>query len=186
MVRAAAPTTATAATPRNDRFCLTNAYMESNTDLVRISFATNPGGLGGGSPERLWARRLPDEHALFELHNSPFYAKGVSFLDVVEAVEDGQNAGVLRYSRTRCSSGHSTYRLLVAKASEGFGKRWESLEELGCTYEFADEGENILYALDVPPNANIFEVYGILEKGEQDGAWHFDEGHCGHPTERPH
>jgi hypothetical protein len=53
-----------------------------------------------------------------------------------------------------------------------------------CTYEFADEGSKLLYAVDVPPAANIFEVYQILEDGEGLSVWAFDEGHCGHPTDR--
>ena len=42
-----------------------------------------------------------------------------------------------------------------------------------------EEGDAL--AVDVPPKADIYEVYSLLEAGEQNGVWEFDEGHCGHP-----
>jgi hypothetical protein len=51
------------------------------------------------------------------------------------------------------------------------------LQALGCSYE---EGPNGLLAVDVPPEANIFEVYSALEAGESRDVWTFEEGHCGH------
>lgn len=38
-----------------------------------------------------------------------------------------------------------------------------------------------LFAIDVPPEADIHGVYSMLEDGEREGAWDFEEGHCGHP-----
>ena len=151
---------------------------------MRISFPTDPRGLGAGSPERLWAKRLPGERAYFEIHNSPFFAKGVSYMDVVEAIEDPHDAGEFEYQRTLSASGHSTYRILVPKNSGRFKSWWEKLAALGCTYEYSDEGAKLLYAVDVPPSANIFEVYKILEDAERQSVWDFDEGHCGHPIEQ--
>jgi hypothetical protein len=158
--------------------------MQPKDGLEKIRFQTDPEGLGGGSPERLWAKRLPSDRAHFELHNSPFYAKGVSYMDVIEAEEDPDCVGEFDYRRTLSSSGHSTYRILVPKNSESFAPWWGKLATLGCTYEFADEGTKLLYAVDVPPTANIFEVYQILEDGERQSVWAFDEGHCGHSTDR--
>ncbi|MEZ5499804.1 MAG: DUF4265 domain-containing protein [Steroidobacteraceae bacterium] len=140
--------------------------------------------MGGGSPERLWAKRLPSDRAYFELRNSPFFAKGVSYMDVVEATEDPDCAGEFEYRRTLSNSGHSTYRILVPKKSESFAAWWARLASLECTYEYADEGAKLLYAVDVPPAADIFEVYKILEEGERQSIWVFDEGHCGHSTDR--
>jgi hypothetical protein len=158
--------------------------VESQHELVKIRFETDPGGLGGGSPERLWAKRLSGKSGGFELQNSPFYAKGVSCLDVVETAEDPASPGELIYRRTVFPSAHSTYRILVDKGNESFSGWWAKLAKLGCTYEYSDEGEKLLYAADIPPSANIFEVYGILEAGEKELVWLFDEGHCGQPINR--
>jgi hypothetical protein len=154
--------------------------MQQRDEFTRIRFQTDPDGLAAGSPERLWAKNLPSGNAHFELHNSPFYAKGISYLDVVEAEEDPNCPGQLEYRRTVSVSGHSTYRLLVPKKSTLFESWWGKLATLGCTYEFAEEGAELLYAVDVPPAANIFEVYKILVDGEERSVWMFDEGHCGH------
>jgi hypothetical protein len=156
--------------------------MMSNENLVKIRFQTDPDGLGGGSPERLWAKRLSQSQNAFELHNSPFYAKGVSYLDVVEASEDSESKSAFEYLRTLSPSGHSTYRILVAKSSKEFADWWAKLSAFGCTHEYSDEGEKWLYAVDVPPAADIFAVYEVLNEGERQSIWLFDEGHCGHET----
>lgn len=146
---------------------------------MKVRFETDPEGLAHGDPERLWAE--PVSGSLFRLRNSPFFAKGVSFLDVVEARE-ADTQGVFDYVRTARASGHSTYRVLVAKGSPDFESCWRRLAEMGCSYESADRGKNWLYSVDVPPEADVFVVYGELEAGEKRSLWLFDEGHCGHPV----
>lgn len=150
--------------------------------LVLVRFQTDPESLGHGSPERLWAKKLPSDHQYFELRNSPFFAKGVSYLDVVEAMEDPNCAGEFDYRRTISPSGHSTYRILLDKKSNAFSIWWEKLAALGCTYEYSDHGEELLYAVDVPTSTDLLVVYKILEDGEKQSVWMFDEGHCGHTT----
>lgn len=156
--------------------------MQPADDLVKVRFQTDPDGLSGGSPERLWAKRHAGDEAYFQLQNSPFFAKGISYLDVVEATESRDHEGEFEYRRTLSGSGHSTYRILVRRDSSSFAPWWERLATLGCTYEYAKEGAQLLYAVDVPPCANNYEVYGILEDGENHSVWGFDEGHCGHPV----
>jgi len=58
--------------------------------------------------ETLWANRVgPD---LYRLDNSPFWAYGVSWRDVVEAHPDPD--GMLRMSRVVEKSGHRTVRVI--------------------------------------------------------------------------
>ena len=57
-----------------------------------------------------------------------------------------------------------------------FARCWAPLEDLGCTFE-----EGTVLAVDVPPSANIYDVYRLLDAGASAGAWDFEEGHCGHP-----
>ena len=47
------------------------------------------------------------------------------------------------------------------------------------TYESA-EMNTLLLAVDVPPGVDVYAAYTLLEKGEADGIWYFEEGHCGH------
>jgi hypothetical protein len=37
-----------------------------------------------------------------------------------------------------------------------------------------------IIAIDVLPEADIDDVYSVLEAAEDDGILEFDEGHCGH------
>jgi hypothetical protein len=36
-----------------------------------------------------------------------------------------------------------------------------------------------LVAIDVPRQADVYAVYDVLGRGEKDGQWEFEEGHCG-------
>ena len=76
--------------------------------------------------------------------------------------------------------GHSTYRAFLAEQTteEQFNKDWVPLGELGCSYERATQR---LIAVDVPPHANVYGVYDVLQNGKRDRFWEFEEGHCGHP-----
>jgi hypothetical protein len=53
---------------------------------------------------------------------------------------------------------------------------------MGCSYESASlslsMGQRLLYSVDVPPTTDIYEVYEMLEKGENDEVWQFQEGHA--------
>jgi len=81
-------------------------------------------------------------------------------------------------------SGHSTYRLVLPEDTneEKFLKDWVRLVELRCTYERATRR---YVAIDVPPHADIYAVYQVLEEGERTCQWEFEEGHCGHLEPKP-
>lgn len=148
--------------------------------LSKIEFTLDPADWHRSSSETLWVKPLAgsDEAGVFVLENSPFYAKGVSYLDVVRAVEhDGEN----RFVSIVAPGGHSTYRLLVDGRSAEFATWWQKLQRLGCTYESTDFGGRKLFAVDVPPATDIYAVYRILEDGEKQHVWMFEEGHVGHP-----
>lgn len=145
-------------------------------DLVRVLFQIEPDAWHGSVTERLWAE--PIGHGRFRLQNTPFFAFGVSFLDVVFGEE---RDGELVFSGISLRGGHSTYRLMPMKERRGeFSQYWTPLEDLGCSYE--EEGR--VLAVDVPPNANIYKIYDLLEEGHSANVWDFEEGHCGHPLLR--
>ncbi len=142
-------------------------------NLVRVLFQLEPGAWHGIATERLWAE--PVGHGRFRLRNTPFFAFGVSFHDVVFGEE---RKGQIMFSGVSLRGGHSTYRLMPEKTRRGdFPRYWAPLQELGCSYE--EEGR--VLAVDVPPHANINEAYVLIEEGYSAGVWDFEEGHCGHP-----
>jgi Domain of unknown function (DUF4265) len=142
-------------------------------DLVRIVFELDPSAWHGNATERLWAE--PVGRGRFRLRNSPFFAFGVSFEDIVFGEERGAE---ICFTGVSMSGGHSTYRLILADRGRGsaFQKQWEQLASLGCSYE-----EGRVLAVDVPPPASIDAVYKLLEDGLANKVWDFEEGHCGHP-----
>jgi Domain of unknown function (DUF4265) len=146
-----------------------------NADLLKVAVQLESGAWHGHALEKLWAERVGDGR--YRLRNTPFYAKGLSFEDVVfaEVRADGQ----LVVSGVSLYGGHSTYRLAPKASLEdvAFRSAWAPLQATGCSFEGV--GGRLL-AVDVPPQANIQQVYDLLQRGEDDGVWEFEEGHCGH------
>ena len=72
--------------------------------------------------------------------------------------------------------------LLVEPDHPEFKVRWNALKDRGCSYESATISMNIgwrvLYSVDVPPSADVHEVYRLLERGELDDVWDFQEGYA--------
>jgi hypothetical protein len=147
---------------------------------VKIIFDTDGNAWHGMTAERLWA--TPVGISLYRLENSPLDAYGVSYQDVVVAREDADAS--LRFVSLQDRGGHSTYRVVLkgAAAKSDFETYWKPIERLGCTYESSRDPENV-FAIDVPPSTDVYEVYPLLENGERDGVWEFEEGHCGHPLD---
>lgn len=141
-------------------------------DLVRIVFTLEADAWHGSATERLWAE--PTDGGFYRLRNTPFFVFGVSAEDVVSA-ERGERG--LSFVEAVDRGGHSTYRIRRYPETDDntFRKYWMPLQELGCSYE----GGPVL-AVDVPPLTDIHEAFGLLEAGQQAGAWDFEEGHCGH------
>jgi hypothetical protein len=112
--------------------------------------------------ETLWAVPLGGD--LYRLDNSPFWAYGVSWNDVVEAVPDSD--GMLRMKRVVEKAGHRTIRILLPRdeVSEDEAKAvLQRLKELGASYE----GMNPAYiVVDIPPVVEISPIEDSLtERG---------------------
>jgi len=78
--------------------------------------------------------------------------------------------------------GHSTYMVVVPVFEAREHAYWNMLEKLGCSYERANinlrTGSNLLLSVDVPGSAILHDVYEILERGETDSIWMFQEGYA--------
>ena len=114
--------------------------------------------------ETLWAERVgPDR---YRLDNSPFWAYGVSWLDVVEAHPDAN--GQLAFTRVVEKSGHRTVRVIfrpgIDENPEGQALV-DELVRLGCTYEGMHPG---YLAIDIPPGVDLMMVaQHLTERGAE-------------------
>lgn len=129
----------------------------------------------------MWVTEL--EGGLYKVENTPFFAHGISFEDIVEVK---QRRGGNLFRRTIAPSGRSTYRILLGADTTNaqFERFWAPLEAEGCTYEQGDFGF-IMYAVDVPKEAKIHEIFGFLNEGVAQKIWDFEEGHCAHTFRKP-
>ncbi|HEY6001603.1 MAG TPA: DUF4265 domain-containing protein [Anaeromyxobacter sp.] len=146
-------------------------------EMVKISFRIDPERSGGMVGETLWAERVGADR--FRLASIPFFVRGVSYRDVVFG-RPGRY-GVLTFRGVSIRGGHSTCRMFVGVdlKSAVFRERWAELHGLGCGYEGA--GGHTL-ALDIPPEADLDTVLGMLEAGAAAGLWEYEMAHCGHPV----
>src|SRR5699024_10143211 len=149
-----------------DRF-----HNSKENGLSKIFFPLNSNDWHGYNSESLWAKKAGDNYYL--VMNVPFYIKNLSLYDTVNAKK---NDGKLIFSSIITRGGHSTYRIVLNNLVNNnlFAKYWEPLEEKGCTYEKATAN---LYSIDVPPSSDIYNVYSLLVKGENDSVWEFEEGY---------
>jgi hypothetical protein len=143
-------------------------------NLVKVIVPLERSDWHDHTTESMWATPLTD--GLLRLENVPFYAYGLSFGDSVQAIMKGTER---EFATVIQRGGHSTYRIFVTAAQplERFHELCEPLLAMGCTLERATER---LFAVDVPPAADIRSVYRRLEHGQKAGLWDFDEGHVGH------
>jgi hypothetical protein len=156
--------------------------------LVKIRFELDLSDWHAHGSETLWAEPIAEnERRVLQIRNSPFFAKGINNLDVVRATFT-ENSIVGDFIEIIERGGHSTYMLLIQPAETAVLPYWNALERLGCSYEsmYIDlsTGRRLLYSVDVPPTTDMHEAYEILEKGQSQGAWMFQEGYAHIPELR--
>jgi len=152
--------------------------------MVKIVFELDSSEWPGGGTETLWAVPIEEhEPRAFILDNSPFYFRGASYCDVVTATPTKNAApGWFDFKDVIERGGHSTYMILVSPEAPRRTALCNELKAIGCTYERADltfksTGMQFLYSVDVPPSTNLDEAFEILERGENEGVWMFQEGY---------
>lgn len=138
---------------------------------VKVSFPISD---GQGAVENMYAQPLGDNRYI--LDNTPFYVFDISFCD--EFFADHVDDEIV-FSRVASRGGHSTYRIKIpeGKGHDYFLKHWGKLEQLGCTFEGSSVNRCRLYAVDIPPNVDVFKAYEVMEEYENQGVWEFEEGH---------
>jgi hypothetical protein len=124
--------------------------------------------------EGLWA--IPVGEGLFQIDNIPFFAQEIALGDVVSAIPEG---GELRFQQVVRPSGHRTLRLIIYDKEQVPAVR-KLLEERGC----ASEGSHIpgLISVDVPPSVSLAMLRSLLDAGEAQERWGYEEA-CLAPTD---
>ena len=121
---------------------------------------------GSADVETLWATHLGADE--YKLDNSPFYAYGVSWEDVVSAPFK-EDEGFPTFDRVVSKSGNRTVRVILktpAEADNESDRLLRDLVALGCSYE----GANRKYmSVNVPPEVDLDAVRTYLI--EQKATW---------------
>ena len=141
-------------------------------DLPREDDDWPPAGTEG-----LWAAPLP-ERGHVRLDNIPWFARDVALGDVFRVQAD--DGGVLRAVEKVAWSGACTVRLIVFRAGPLAGDLRLALDmfaPLGVDGEGVDQFGMV--ALSVPPAADLAAVKRLLDDGQADGSWEYEEGCVG-------
>jgi hypothetical protein len=105
----------------------------------------------------------------------------VRFRDVVNAKAYEGNL-VFEFETVVERGGHSTYMLIMEASEPRVTAYWNLLEKMGCSYESShidlSTRRRPLFSVDVPPSADIYEVYEMLERGANDKVWMFQKGYA--------
>lgn len=138
-------------------------------NLVKIHFRLeqDEDGYPPVAVESVWAKEQPD--GSYVIDNAPWFTREATLGDVVEAEEED---GALYYSATRSESGSSLLRVVFLTDEEPTSVR-EALLELGCSSELA--GAWPLLAIDVPADAELDAVRAMLDEGEEQERWEYEE-----------
>jgi hypothetical protein len=125
--------------------------------------------------ERLWAEPLGNN--LFKIDNVPFFVKGISCEDVVEASADSE--GELRYKSLVRPSARNTLRVVMFRESpdprslaERVAVLRSQLAEIGCSTELSHVPG--LVAVDTD-SVSINRVLDVLRSGEKANLWEYEE-----------
>lgn len=120
--------------------------------------------------ESMWAKPL--ENNLYEIHNTPFYAYGINYLDVVkvDSSDDTNKPIVLEVVKP---SGYKTLRVFFKKDFDKNSqlKIFEELEKFGVGCERLSDR---YVALDIEPSGNYDAVIEKLSELEQDGILEYE------------
>jgi hypothetical protein len=154
-------------------------FISMANELIKVRFELDSNDWHGHSTESLWASPIGASEG-YQILNSPFFRRGIAFNDVVKAAATDQER-VLDFEDVIGRSGHSTYMFFFESDTPTFRAYWQRLKDKGCSFESMDIklsiGRRTLYSVDVPPSADLGEVYRLLEQGELAGLWRFQEGY---------
>ena len=110
-----------------------------------------------GQVETLWATPLGEN--TYRLENSPFFAYGISWNDIVIAELDSE--GFPFFIRVIEKSGYKTIRVITEKDSKELPVLLSDINKLGCNYEGAFSK---LVVIDIPPEVELRIVSDFMSQ----------------------
>lgn len=128
--------------------------MPETLTRIHLDLPNHPTSNG----ETFWAEDLGD--GTYELRNSPFFAFGLHFLDVVSATPSPVGPPVI--TGLVRASGHTTIRVLFARDADDQARQdaLDALKAVGATWESASPR---LHAVDYAPGIDGDAVRAVLE-----------------------
>jgi hypothetical protein len=114
---------------------------------------------GGSDVETLWATHITADH--YKLDNSPFYAYGVSWEDIVSAPFN-PDEGFPTFERVVSKSGNRTVRVAFdtpVETGNESDRLLQGLIALGCSYEGATRK---YISVNIPPGVDLDAVRSYL------------------------
>jgi hypothetical protein len=106
------------------------------------------------SVERLWGEKTSVRLEI-RLVNTPFFARGVSFGDLIQVRPDNDRRELV-FEKFTEESGHSTIRIIFLK-QDGRAAMESRLRDAGCSWELAHGFANYM-AVDIPPAVEYGEL----------------------------
>src|SRR5947207_2894251 len=153
--------------------------METRKTL-EISLPLDRDSWHGRSSESIWTTLLQglgdrtNVKAIVEVENIPFFSKSISLGDKLCL---DFNTGVPVVDAVVERGGHSTYRIFVETPTIEASHMLERLKAMGCHRVNARFNGGELYAIDIPPEVDLDDAYEILDKGQREQTWTFEEGY---------
>jgi hypothetical protein len=153
---------------------------------IKVTLRLEPDAWHGAATEGIWTsflKLLGDEtnfKAIVKVENIPFHSKSVSLGDKLCL---DFKTGVPTIDAIVERGGHSTYQILIEKPKPEGSHLLEALKAMGCDWEWTKYNDGKLYALDVPPEVDLDDIFPILTKAARDENWYIEEGFIGHPPD---
>jgi hypothetical protein len=126
--------------------------------LVKVVVELNdPDGKTGS--ERVWALPVGDD--VYEIRNSPWYARNINWGDWVKAIAPDQDSWPV-FEAVVKRSGHRTIQLSISP--DGVQRRDEILagvKKMGASYENNDDA---FYAWDCSPEVSVIPITTYLDQ----------------------
>ena len=157
------------------------ARKDVSKDYMQISYPVERDSWDGTVSEGIWVKPvkvLPPFRAIVEVHNIPFSTRTLSCGDKISVVYKNRK---VTFEAIVERGGHSTYHVLVETKNSDVSRMLDTLGAMGCGWEGGDHFSHKIYAVDVPPEVDVDEVYDLLDKGQKEGHWLFQGGYIGHP-----
>ncbi len=142
------------------------------TEQVKVLFQENLGDDGEDEYqiETMWATTSGEG---FRLDNIPFYAKGVSYADIVSAEWEND---FLHFRKVLKRSGNKTIHILFSEQKD-VKYTLKKLKEMGCISEISNIPE--LIAVNVPLESSYDNILDYLEDGVAKDRWGWQEACSG-------